>query len=262
MTPGSGMAGRERYAWFFRPIALLAAAYILIAVTHEWAHALTAYALGVPFTLFHFAVNLERGRGTLTERAAIAAAGPLCSLMIGLICWFAYRRASGSRAELPLLYLATLGGATFFGNLMSSAFVGDFSRVALALRLPAAARYAASVVGLLSLCGLIFKAGWELRRLAPAGSSTPRAMLGMVVLPAAAGTAVVTLASLPMPAPLLSARLAEASFWAFGAAGLSVSRGAPSGGVRTLRPGWDDAAALAAAVLAVRVMARGIAFQQ
>jgi hypothetical protein len=151
---------------------------------------------------------------------------------------------------------------TFFGNLMSAAFVGDFSRAALALRLPAPARYAASLVGLLLLCGLNFMVGWELRRLSPVGSGRSRAMVVMVVVPAAVGTAVATLSYLPMPPALFFARLAEASFWVFGAAGLLTSRSTPGGDGRTLRAGWADAAALAAAVVAVRIMAGGVIFQR
>ena len=225
-----------------------------------------AYALDVPFTLFHFGVNLARDRGTITERAAIGVVGPLCSLIIGLICWFSYRQARGSRSELMLLYLATFGVGTFFGNLMSSAFggdfVGDFSRAALALRLPMPVRYATSLVGLLLLCGLHFWAGWELRRLSPAGSSRLRAMIEMVILPVVAGTAILALSFIPMPSALVFGRLAETSFWVFGAAGILMSRNTPSGGGRTLHLGWADIAALVAAVIVVRLFAGGLAFQQ
>lgn len=248
-------------ACVFRPIILFATAYIIAAAVHEWSHALTAYALNVPSTLYHFGVNLERDRGTLIERAVIGIAGPLCSLAVGLAGWLAYRRARGARSELLLLYFAIFGVSTFFGNLMSAAFVGDFSRAAHALRLPAPARYAMSLVGLLSLCGLTFMAGAELRRLAPAGSRASHALVVMVVLPAVFGTAAATLAHLPMPSPLALARLAEASFWIFGATGLLVSRSRPSGSGQTLRLNWADSAAFLAAVLALRVMSGGIALQ-
>jgi len=249
----------ERSTWFFRPVVLLVTAYLIIVITHESAHALTAYALNVPFTLFHFGVNLG-DRGTVMERAAIGVVGPLSSLIIGLICWFFYRRAKGSRSELMLLYLTTFGVGAFFGNLMSSAFVGDFSRVALALRLPIPVRYAASLVGLLSVCGIHLWAGWELHRLAPAGSSRWRAMIVMIVLPVVAGTAIVALSFLPMPSALLFGRLAETSFWVFAVVGVLISRNTPSGSGRTLHLSWIDATALVVALIAVRIMAGGIAF--
>jgi len=81
-----------------------------------------------------------------------------------LVCWFAYSNAKSLRAELLLLYLAWFGTATFFGNLMSTPFVGDFSSLALLFQLPMAVRYGAGFAGLLSLCSLSFFIGKELRK--------------------------------------------------------------------------------------------------
>lgn len=258
---GSHTAGGERAAWLLRPITLFATAYIVITTTHESAHALTAFVLDVPFTLYHFGVDVARDRATLMEQAEIGVAGPLCALIIGLISWLSYKRAGGSRSELMLLYLATFGTCTFFGNLMSAAFVGDFSRAALALQLPLSVRYAASLVGFLSVCGVQFIAGRELRKLSPVGTSKLRATITMVGLPVVTGTIIVTLVSLPMPSALLVGRLAETSFWVFGAAGVLISKKTPSGDGRTLHLGWVDMAVLMAAVIAVRIMAGGIAFE-
>lgn len=194
------------------------------------------------------------------DHAVIAIAGPLCSLIIGFISWFGYRRAKGSRAKLFLLYLATFGIGTFFGNLMSSAFVGDFSRVGVALHAPMPGRYAASLIGLLSVCGVHFLAGWELRGLSLIGSSRLRATMVMVVLPAVAGMAIVTLSALPMPTVLVFSRLAETTFWIFSAAGVLMSRKTPSGSGSTLHVVWMDIAALAAVVIVVRLVALGITF--
>jgi len=243
-------------------VILLPAAYIFITIAHESAHALTAYALDVRFRFFHFAVDLSRGGGTLAQYAIIGVAGPLCALAIGVVCWFFYKRATGSRSELTLLYLALFGVGTFFGNMMSAAFVGDFSRAAVALHLPMAARYAASLVGLLLICALNFFAGWELRRVSPAGSSRLHGMIVMVVVPAIAGTAIAVFSFLPMPSALLFGRLSEALFWVFGAAGVLISRNTPSGSERTLRVSWADIATLAAAIVVVRAIAVSVAFQQ
>jgi hypothetical protein len=112
--------------WGLRPLVLFAAAYTVMTIVHELAHALTAYALRVPFTLFHFAVNIDRAHGTLNQHAIIGVAGPLVALGIGLLSWGAYTRSQNSRLGLPLLYLVMFGVGTFFGNLISTAFVGDF----------------------------------------------------------------------------------------------------------------------------------------
>jgi len=252
----------EQTKWWLRPVVLLTAAYLIVMVIHEWAHALTAYALDVPFTLFHYGVNLARDAGTPLELAAIAVAGPFSSLLLGLICWFCYRRSGGLRAELLLLYLTTFGLGGFVGNLMSAAFVGDFGRTAIYLRVPLVARYAASITGFILVSAVHFMAGWELRKLSAVGSGRLRSLIVMVVIPVVAGTAILALSFVPIPSALVFGRFAEASFWVFAAVGLLMSRRTPSGTSQTLQLSWADMAMLAAAVIAVRIMAGGIAFHQ
>ena len=247
-------------AWGLRPIVLFAAAYTIIGILHEWAHALTAYAFKVPSTLFHLNVHLDRSDGTLNERAVIRVAGPLFCLGVGLVCWFAYRKAKRSRAGLPLLYLAWFGIATFLGNLMSTHFVGDFSDLALAFHLTMPIRYGAGIVGLLLLCGFSFLIGMELRKWAPEWISGVRAMIGVIVLPVIVGTVFVILIYLPMPSGLAISRMAESSFWIFGAVGTLISRKHPKESSQNLRLGWLDFAVLLVAVFVVRLMAGGIAF--
>lgn len=258
---GSPVAGPAQWTtWMLRPIVLFTAAYTIVGILHEWAHATAAYLLKVPFTVFHWGVNLDRAYGTLNQRAVIGVAGPLFTLGLGLLCCWAYRKAQGGRSGLLLLYLTMFGVGTFFGNLMSAAFVGDFSRAALALQLPMPVRYGASIVGALLLCGLSFLIGMELRKWAPAGVGRAKAMLGMVALPAIVGTAVVVLLYLPMPSAIAVGRLGEASFWIFGVAGILLSRKPPAPGSQELGVGWRDFAILVPAVVVVRVMAGGIAF--
>lgn len=254
------IAARLIAAPYLRPAILLATAYLFIGIIHESAHALTAYAFDVPFTLFHYGVNVVHDRGTLVQHALIGVVGPLCALVIGVICWLAYRWTNGSRSELMFLYLALFGVGTFFGNLMSAAFVGDFSRAAVVLQLPLPARYAATLIGLVLLCGLHFIAGWELRRLSLVGSSKLNAMTVMVVVPVLAGIAIVALCFWPMPSSLVAGRFGEASFWIFAVAGILMSRKSPSGSSRALRLGWADVVVFVLAILVVRVMAGGVAF--
>jgi hypothetical protein len=253
-------ATNARFAWSLRPVILLPAAYIIITIAHESTHALTAYALGVGFRFFHFAVELSPD-STVVQRAIIGVAGPLCALVIGVVCWFFYTRARGSRSELLLLYFTLFGVGTFFGNLTSTAFVGDFSRAAVTLDLSMPARFAVSLAGLLLICALNFFAGWELRRLSPAGSSKLHAAIVMVVVPAIAGTAIAVLSSLPMPSALLFGRILESVFWLFGFAGVLISRNTPAGSERTLHVSWGDMAVLAAAIIVVRIIALSVAFQ-
>lgn len=255
-----GASSTKWKAWGLRPIMLFAAAYMIVGTLHELTHALTAYALHIPSTLSHIAVNLEPAYGTLNQRAVVGVAGPLFALGVGLFSWGAYRRARDSRLGLPLLYLVMFGVGTFFGNLMSTAFVGDFSRLALTLHLPMPVRYSASVAGMLLLFGLSFLVGMELRRWAPVGVSAARAMIGMIALPAIFGTAIVVLIFLPMPSAFAYARIAESSFWISAAVGTLVSRKHPPESRRNLGLGWADVALFLAAVLVVRLMVGGITF--
>ena len=247
-------------AWGLRPLVLFAAAYIIVGILHELTHAVFAYLFRIPFTLLHFAVNLNRAHGTLNQLAVIGVAGPLFALGIGLLSWSAYTRTRHSRLGLPLLYFVMFGVGTFFGNLISTAFVGDFSRLALTLQLPMAVRYSASVLGVLLLCGLSFMIGMELRRWTPVGVGAAKAMIGMVALPAILGTAIALLIFLPIPSAFAYARIAESSFWIAAAVGTGVSRKQPTGSRQKLALGWADVALLFAAALLVRLMAGGISF--
>jgi hypothetical protein len=199
------------------------------------------------------------GDGNLDQRAIIRVAGPVFCLCLGLVCWFVYKKAKRSRAGLPLLYLAWFGVVTFFGNLMSTPFVGDFSDMALAFGLSMPVRYAAAVVGFLAVCGLSFFMGTELRQWSPPRVGASRAMLGMIVLPVIVGTALALLIFLPFPPGWISARVGESAFWIFAAIGTFASRKQPADRSRDLHLGWPDLALFLAAVLVVRLMAVGIA---
>lgn len=246
--------------WALRPIVLFTAGYTIIGILHELAHALTAYVLHVPVTLFHLYAHLEPGAGDLNQRAVIRAAGPVFCLFLGLICWFGYKRAEGSRAALPLLYLAWFGIVTFFGNAMGTPFVGDFSSMAEAFGLSMPVRYAAAIAGFLAICGLSLFIGTELCKWSPAGTSSARATLGMVVLPVIVGTALALLIFLPFPPDWVSARIGESAFWIFAAVGIFISRKQPADSSRDLALGWPDVALLLAAVIVVRFLASGIEF--
>ncbi|HEV2853334.1 MAG TPA: hypothetical protein VHC97_11075 [Thermoanaerobaculia bacterium] len=251
---------KSHESWVARPILWFAIAYTVNQILHELAHALTAYSLGIPSTLFHFYVDLDQERATLGERALFGVAGPVFSLAFGTLCGLAYRRGKGSAAEMPLFYLSVFGLSIFFGNLISASFVGDFSRAAVALGLPRTARYAASMAGALSLAALLFWAGGKLRRWVPVDAGPVRGTFGIVALPALIGTALVILVNQPMRGGFLGARAAEASFWIFAAAGALVKWRNPRDGSGSSPWRWPDVALFLLAVLIVRVMARGIPF--
>jgi len=161
--------------------------------------------------------------------------------------------------DWPLLYLAAFGVMGFFGNLMSAAFVGDFSAAAVRLNLPPMVRYAASATGAVAMAAVMFATGRELRRRMP-GSGRMTAVLGGIVVPAVVGTAIIIVINQPTlfgPA-FATARAAEASFWLFAVFGAVIGR--PDQTVESVRLAlrWIDVVAAAAAVLVVRAAAQGI----
>lgn len=246
--------------WIVRPSLWFTTAALATTVLHELTHALVAYSLAVPSTLYNYSVELDLtpAHAGTNARAIIGAAGPTICLVLGALAWLAYRRARDAGAALPLLYFAVFGLGTFFGNLMSTAFVGDFSSVAIALQLPAGVRLAISLFGLLAVAALHYWAGRELTGWIPAGVGRAIGVIGIVVVPALLGTVLIIAVSQPMSGTTTSARIAESAFWLFAVTGAIFAR-PDSRARRAARPaGWIDAAALLIVVLAVRLLARGV----
>ena len=247
-------------AWVLRPMVWFATAYMIIIILHEAAHAVTAAALGFPSTLFNFWVNHDSAGATTNERAAVGIAGPTACLLVGLICLFIYHRAKHSMAGLPLVYLAVFGLSNFFGNLMSAAFVGDFSNAAVVLGLPPAARYGAALTGAVAVAAILFATGRELQQWTPPHVGRIAGVLGLIAMPVLVGTALVIVLNQPTPmgASFASARAAEASLWLFAALGALLTPQRQTCDTTALRFHWIDGAAAVAIFLTVRVMARGI----
>jgi hypothetical protein len=241
-----------------RPILMFVAGYVLTNCLHELAHALTAYWLGIPSTLFHFYLNVNLTDETLGTQALVRAAGPLFSLVFGVLCWLVHRGIRGSWLELPFFYLAVFGVANFLGNTVAVAFVGDFSNMTAALRLSTEVCYAIAGVGLFLLIGFAFDIGRELREWVPAEVGAFKGMLATVAVPAIVGTALVMLIYQPMAMIAVRARVGEAAFWIFVAVGALVgsARPARAQGALAVRPA--DWAFVLLGVLAVRVLALGI----
>jgi hypothetical protein len=248
-----------RADWIFRPILWFTTASTIHVILHEGAHALMAVALGVPTTLHQYWVDWPPGAATLAQEAVIRAWGPTFSLIAGICFWLAYRKRWRSAAGLPLLYLAAIGGAMFFGNLMSAAFVGDFSGVSRWLELPMIARYAFSAAGAAGTAAVMFWLGRELRYFIPDKPGRAFGVVAVTVLPALLGTAVIILINQPVPASLnfTTARITEQAFAIFTAIG-AASGARPSSAGRSFRLRWIDGTVMVTAFLVVRIMVFGV----
>jgi hypothetical protein len=249
----------RRAAWVLRPTIWFTTASIVSVLLHEWAHALTAHAVGKAAEMHQYWVAWDWLTATVSQRTIVGAAGPVFSLALGLICFVLYRKSAQSSTGLPLLFLSTIGMAIFTGNLMSTAFVGDLSNAATVLGLPMSVRYGATILGAASSAGVLFYQGRELRRWAPADAGRVFGAVGVTAIPVVAGTAFIILVNQPTPPDMAfaSARLGESAFELFAVAGALTARG-DNARIRVVLPLWIDAAALIVAVSAVRVMAGGI----
>jgi hypothetical protein len=247
--------------WVLRPTVWLSTASMMMTILHEGAHASTSFMLGVPSTLFNYSVDHHFTQAQLAtwRPAIIAVAGPTFCLVLGVLAWWAYKRARGSRAELTLLYFAALGVGTFFGNLVSISFVGDFSQTAARLGLPVTLRYVGSALGALGMIGVQLWLGRELVGFVPENVSRVGRALGVIGVPVVVATFVVIFINQPMREGFVSARLGEAAFSVFAVVAAWVA------GKQSDRPGphkvsWVDVVAMIVAVTIVRVARRGIDF--
>lgn len=246
--------------WVLRPILWFATASMAITVFHELIHAIVAFALGVRSTLHNYFVHLDLtpDQAATSIPAIIGVSGPALCLVVGTVAWVAYNRLRPLRstAELPLLFFAVFGIGTFFGNLVSASFIGDFSRAAIALQLPMPARYGLSLAGAVGTAAVHYVAGRELARWVPPMPSRILGLLEIIAVPAIVGMGIVILVNLP--AANATVRVTEASFWIFGAIGALVSGPAQTRGADP--PRWADAVALLLVILIVRALVRGIPF--
>ena len=174
------------------------------------------------------------------------AHAPALGLIAGGILLFAYRRRSTSAAGLPLLFLSTGGIAIFFEHLISMSPTSALAAIA-------------SITGALASAAILFWQGRELQRWIPQQSGRIFGVIAVAVLPIVAGTAIVIFVNLPLPAgtSFVSARMLEAAFGVFTVIGVATGQRQPTGG-RSFRLWWTDGTILLAAILVVRLMARGI----
>ncbi|HSP67907.1 MAG TPA: hypothetical protein VLN48_09280 [Bryobacteraceae bacterium] len=240
-----------------RTILLFFTAYGLNTIAHEFAHAVTAFSLGIPSTLFHYYVNTDFVTPDPWPRVWVAIAGPLFSLGFGLLCGLIYRRMRFQPSRLPWLYMSILGISIFLGNVFSTSFVGDFGTAAMVLNVTPNIRLVTSLLGLALAGGFLFTMGQELMTWAPADASRAAAALQMIAWPVVLGTVLVILAFLPLPPQFIAGWMATSLFWIFAAGGaMTAAKYATSGGDLRTRP-FEYVAAVAV-LAAVRLLTAGV----
>jgi len=239
-----------------RTTLLFFTAYGLNTVAHECAHAITAYSLGIPSTLFQYYANIDFATQDPMARAWVAIAGPSFSLAFGLLCWLIYRKIRFQPSRLPWLYQATVGISIFLGNLFSASFAGDFGTAAAVLNVTPNIRLLISLLGIVLASGFLFNMGKELVKWAPHHTSRPSAILQMIVWPVVLGTALAILAFLPMPSQFIAGWIATSLFWLFAVGGGTLASEYATGGDLHIRPFEYVAAVVVLAV--IRLLTSGV----
>jgi hypothetical protein len=254
---GPGVASNKGVA--IRPTLLFMAAFALNITPHEAAHATTSYMLGFSSTLYQMWVDPDAAVATPRQLIAIAVAGPIFSLMIGLIGWLLYRQWYSRRPSgLLFLMLAINGFYLFLGPVAAATFGGDFN---VALRFAGASKplmNVISVLGVLILPTMMYFMGKELCSWAPPSFSRRSAVLCTTAGPWLIGTVLITLLYLPLPSFLIASNFVGSVFWAFAVIGASLSKRT----ITAVRPicalTRADVIVTAAAFLMVRLLVHGV----
>ena len=211
---GKGAAHRAGLA--ARPTLLFMTAFALNASPHEATHAVTAYMLGFSSTLYQMWVNTDAAAATPRQLIAIAVAGPIFSLTVGLISFVLYRwRFSRRPSGLLFLMLAIIA----FYIPLGGSILGD---IHLALRFGGASKLlmnAISLVAALMLSTMMYFMGKELCPWAPPWHSRSKAVLCTTVGPWLIGHSLITLVYLPLPRFLIAPNLVGSIFWIFAVIG-------------------------------------------
>ena len=180
---------------------------IIELTLHEGGHFVAALSLGQHATLFHNYVRYNDEATSLDQRIFFAAAGPVVSLLIGIVCHLWLRRNSMNPfCRLFLWYLATAGYAGFFGYLMIAPFFiyGDTGFVLAALGSPMVLTIIIAAAGFGMLYLVMRLLARHLVDLMPEMVATDiperqRWIRALIIFPLLTGTPLVTLLNLPVP---------------------------------------------------------------
>lgn len=241
-----------------RPTILFVVAYALNTTPHEAFHALTAYWLGFNSTIFQMWVNPDIASATPAQLATIAAAGPIFSLTLGVLCLLLYAHLRLRPSGLWFFMLAFVGIVCFLGPLAGAHFGGDFQTALALLGAPGWVTAVVSVAGWLFLVAFTFLMGRELPRWSPPHFSRAAAVISTAVAPATAGTFLILILYWPLPQSLVVSTIAGTFFWIPATMGVFVGFDRP----RPMRAlpvfTCEDAVVAIAAIAMIRIFATGV----
>lgn len=191
--------------WFNTTIFYCIAGLCTI-VLHEVAHAVVGMLYATKPVLYHNHVNLMETRILPFPHIMIAMAGPLFSLMQGLLGykWLRERLVNDKKA-LFLLYFSLFGFTTFFGYLMTAPFMtwGDIGLVCEILDLPTWTRFSFFIMGMIALVITAYKYAPLFARFIPNDTiyndkdQRPMTLYALTIFAWFSASAILSLASMP-----------------------------------------------------------------
>ena len=183
------------------------AAFLCTTLVHELGHALVSKLLGGQPILYNTSVNNLNEHLPVGHMVAIALAGPLVSLVQGLLflAWAWHQRGAGD-AALWRLYLGVFGIINFLGYLLIGPLVpyGDIGQVEALWHWPTWATVGLAVGAGVGVQFAVARTGPLFLDQGP-GLARPargRLMQALVVLPWLLGSGLITVLSWPLPTPI------------------------------------------------------------
>jgi len=200
----------ERTAIAINSTTLYCIAFLMTTIIHELGHAVTGWLFESSPVLHHnYVEHLASDALTMTQQLLVALAGPLISLVQGMVAGMMFLRSSQDNLRaLFLLWFAILGLSNFLGYFMTG-FVfqeGDIGRIFQLMELPMGVQITLATTAAAALLFLAYKLTASFLRFSYKEEwvaderSRVNFSFRMIILPWVVGSGIVTLAYLPVQA--------------------------------------------------------------
>lgn len=191
-------------------IVLYVTAFLTTTIVHELGHALLGATFGSSPVLHHnYVEHLSQDRLTVIQNVIIALAGPILSVVQGLLAGIAYSKSkTHNLATLFLLWFSILGLNNFLGYLMTGFLFqqGDIGKVFHLLNIPLSIQIVVAILAALALLFIAYKLTKPFLKFSynpqwvDSEQSRVNFSLHIIILPWIIGSAIVTVAYLPIQA--------------------------------------------------------------
>lgn len=182
--------------------------FLITTIIHECSHALLGMLYGSDPVLHHnYVEHFSISHLSVMQQVIISLAGPIASLIQGLLAGWAYLNTQKQRPlHLFLLWFSVLGFSNFFGYLMTGPLfqAGDIGKVFLLLRFPLFTQIIFAVLGATILFVIAYKLTVPFLQFSyrhkwvADQQSRMKFSFNIIILPWIMGSAIVTILYLPI----------------------------------------------------------------